>query len=131
MKTFLMLSSLSFLALGCRGDIPDLSGADSAIVETHTGIEGGDKVTNSKLSLTQIRALAGWLSSHRTGWTWKLEDTAPDIMIDFRRSGIGFGFINIHPDFVQVGDNYRSLSSDEWFALQAILGESSDDYPPQ
>lgn len=77
MKTLLILSSLSFLALGCGRDFPDLSGADSAVVETHSRVGGGDNVTNSELSLIQIRALATWLSSHPTGWTSKIEDTAP------------------------------------------------------
>jgi hypothetical protein len=131
MKTLLILSSLSFLAIGCGSNFPDLSSADSAVVETHTRVGGGDRVSSSDLSLIQIRALAVWLSSHGTGWTRKIEDTAPDIMIDFRRGGVGFGFMNIHPDFIQVGTNYRPLSSDEWIALQVILGNPGDDNPPQ
>jgi hypothetical protein len=127
MKTFFALI-LALILAGCSARIPDIyiSSADSAVVVAHKMVGRHDTPDRSTLSPTQIAQLANWFSEHRSGWYQKLEDTAPAVEIYLKRNGAPVAWVNIHPDFIQtgwgkVGGGYRTLSTDERTALQAII----------
>jgi hypothetical protein len=120
MKTYLVLM-FSLMLAGCSARIPDISSADSALVVVHMMIANRDMPERATLSAGQIVGLAKWLQEHDSGWTRKFEDTAPATEIYLKRSGANLAYVNIHPDFVQVGGLYRSLSADERSTLQAII----------
>jgi hypothetical protein len=132
-KTVLFAKSLkacaplawALILAGCSAKIPDVSSADFAQIVDHVTVGGIDRPQEWTLSSAQIALLAAWLSAHSTGWTTKFEDTAPGVEIYLRRSRVNFAYVNIHPEFVQIGDAYRDLSSDERARLEAIIKNES------
>jgi len=112
---------LAMCLVGCKREVPDLSKANAGIVATHSRLGLVDNVTNSTLSPLQVKALSDWVSSHRTNWYWKFEDTAPGTLVFLEHDGVAVTAVNIREQFVCVGDTYRDLTPSEWAELQKII----------
>ena len=68
-----------------------------------------------------LSQLAEWLNDHIENWKFKIEDTAPGTMVRLRKNNERVVALNIHDQFIKVGDKFRSLTEEERTALDRII----------
>ena len=120
----ILMLTIAFLSTSCISDVPDF---DSATVYIHSPIPRVADIRSLKptpqyeLTASQIKELAEWLNDHIENWKFKIEDTAPGTMVRLRKNNERVVALNIHDQFIKVGDKFRSLTEEERTALDRII----------
>ena len=108
------------LLTGCKIDLPD---ADSgSLVAFHAD----GSVGKSELSDFQVKTFSEWLHAHEDGWKFRVEDTAPRLMVTLKRGGAIVAVANIGEREIKVKDLVRIITPDERARLGTILASFID-----
>jgi hypothetical protein len=114
MKTLSVLFMVTLLT-GCRLDLPAFDAG------TLAEFQADGRVVKSELSDFQIKTLSEWLHTHQDGWEFRVEDTAPRLMITLKRGGAIVAVANIGEREIKIKDLVRVITPDERARLGTIL----------
>lgn len=114
----ILVPCLLALLSGCKLELPAV---DTGTTELHTMVGDRDQVSAGQLTETQVKALVAWLRARPTGWDYRIEDTAPGLLVHLKRGGTTVLVVNIRDNVVKVKDLFRAITPDEQAALLAML----------
>ena len=111
-------SALALILAGCNFELPQ---ANKGNVVSYRGPTANRNVVMMQLSPRQIADLTDWFTRHRTGWTYRIADLAPNAFVTLFRDGHVVAGVNVGATFIYANNWYRDLNPTEHREISLIV----------